>query len=118
VAGYDVINDDADPRDDRGHGTAAAGVIAARTHNREGQAGICWNCSIMPVKVLDSNGSGTTSAVASGIVWAADHGARVISMSLGGAGTTQALTNAVAYAAGKGVLLLAAAGNSGTTTRF
>lgn len=118
VAGYDVINSDSDPRDDHGHGTAAAGVIAARTHNREGQAGICWSCSVMPVKVLDASGSGTSSAVASGIVWAADHGARVISMSLGGAGTTQALKNAVLYAAGKGVLLLGAAGNSGTTTPF
>lgn len=118
VAGYDFVNNDADPRDDHGHGTAAAGVIAARTHNQEGQAGVCWSCSLMPVKVLDATGSGTSSAVASGIVWAADHGARVISMSLGGAGTTQTMANAVAYAAGKGVLLLGAAGNSGTTTRF
>lgn len=118
VQGHDFINNDADPRDDHGHGTAAAGVIAARTHNGEGQAGICWTCSIMPVKVLDANGSGTSSALASGIVWAADHGARVISLSLGGAGTTQTLANAVAYAANKGVLLIAAAGNAGTTTKF
>jgi subtilisin family serine protease len=118
VAGYDVVNNDADPRDDQGHGTAVAGVIGARTQNQQGQAGVCWSCSLMPVKVLDASGSGTTSAVAAGIVWAADHGARVINMSLGGAGTTQTLANAVAYAAGKGVLLVAAAGNSGTTTPF
>jgi subtilisin family serine protease len=118
VAGFDVIGNDADADDDHGHGSAAAGVIAARGHNGEGLAGVCWSCSVMPVKVLDGNGSGTSSAVAAGIVWAADHGARVISMSLGGVGTTQALANAVAYAAGKGAVLVAAAGNSGTTTRF
>lgn len=118
VPGYDFINNDANPRDDHGHGTAAAGVVAARTHNLTGQAGVCWRCSLMPVKVLDASGWGTSAAVAAGIVWAANHGARVISLSLGGAGTTQALADAVAYAAGKGVLLVAAAGNSGTTTQF
>lgn len=118
VPGYDLVNNDANPSDDHGHGTAAAGVIAARTNNGTGQAGICWNCSIMPVKVLGKNGSGTTSAIASGIIWAVDHGARVINMSLGGTGTTQALADAVAYATRKGVLLVAAAGNNGSTTRF
>jgi thermitase len=116
VGGYDFANDDADPADDEGHGTAAAGVIAARTNNVEGQAGMCWTCALMPVKVLGADGSGTSATVASGIVWATDHGARVISLSLGGPGTTQTMTDAVGYAAGKGVVLVAAAGNSGTST--
>jgi subtilisin family serine protease len=115
VLGYDLVNSDSDPTDDDGHGTAAAGVIGARADNGEGVAGICWTCSLMPVKVLDASGSGTTSTVAAGIVWAADHGARVISMSLGGAGGTQTLADAVQYAASKGVILVAAAGNSGST---
>jgi subtilisin family serine protease len=118
VDGYDFVNQDSDPRDDQGHGTAVAGVIAARTQNGEGQAGMCWACKVMPVKVLDANGSGTTSTIAAGIVWAANHGARVINLSLGGAGTTQALEDAVGFATSKGVLVLAAAGNSGTTTKF
>jgi subtilisin family serine protease len=118
VDGYDFVNQDADPRDDEGHGTAVAGVIAARTQNREGQAGMCWTCKVMPIKVLDASGSGTTSNIAAGIVWAVNHGARVVNLSLGGAGTTQALEDAVDYATSKGAVVLAAAGNSGTTTRF
>lgn len=117
VSGYDFVNEDSDAADDHGHGTAAAGVIAARTNNARGVAGICWACSIMPVKVLGADGSGDTSTVARGIVWAADHGAHVISMSLGGPGTTQTIAEAVAYAVGKGVVLVAAAGNEGTSLR-
>jgi subtilisin family serine protease len=118
VPGFDVVNNDVTASDDNGHGTAAAGVIAARTNNGVGQAGVCWNCSVMPVKVLNAAGSGTTSAIASGILWAVANGADVISMSLGGTGTTQALADAVAYAASHGVVLVAAAGNNGSTTPF
>ena len=115
VAGYDFVNGDGDPLDDEGHGTAAAGVVAARTNNSQGQAGICWQCSLMAVKVLDAEGEGTMSDVAAGIVWAVDHGARVISMSLGGPATTQTLADAVAYATAKGAVLVAAAGNEGSS---
>jgi subtilisin family serine protease len=118
VSGHDFISDDDSPRDDHGHGTAAAGVIAARTNNGKGQAGICWRCRVMPLKVLDANGQGTTSDIAAGILWAVAHGADVISLSLGGAGSTQTLANAVETAAGKGIPVVAAAGNAGTTTPF
>jgi subtilisin family serine protease len=118
LPGFDFVNNDTDPADDQGHGTAAAGVAAARTNNTLGVAGMCWSCPIMPVKVLDANGSGSTSTVAQGIVWATDNGARVISMSLGGPGATQTLADAVAYAASKGVVLVAAAGNSSSSTPF
>jgi subtilisin family serine protease len=118
VSGYDFINNDSNPADDQGHGTATAGVVAARANNRVGLAGICWKCSLMSVKVLDANGSGSTSTIARGIVWATDHGARVINLSLGGPGTTQTLADAVDYAAGKGVLLVAAAGNNGKSAPF
>jgi hypothetical protein len=116
VAGRDFVNDDLDPSDDEGHGTGVAGVIAARTNNVEGLAGVCWACSLMPVKVLDSTGSGKTSTIAAGIVWAADHGAQILNMSFGGPATTSALSGAVAYAAGRGAVLAAAAGNSGVDT--
>jgi hypothetical protein len=118
VPGFDLVNNDTNPNDDNGHGTAAAGIIAARTNNLQGEAGVCWNCAIMPVKVLGANGSGTTSAIASGILWAVDHGADVINLSLGGTGTTTALADAVAHAESEGVVVVAAAGNNGNTTRF
>jgi subtilisin family serine protease len=118
VPGRDLVNDDADPSDDEGHGTSVGGVIAARTNNGEGQAGMCWTCSLMPVKVLDSTGAGKTSTVAAGIVWAVDHGARVLNMSWGSPGSTSALASAVAYAASKNAVLVAAAGNSGVDTPF
>jgi subtilisin family serine protease len=118
VPGYDFVNSDANPMDDHGHGTAVAGVIAARADNHLGGAGICWRCSVMPVKVLDASGSGDDTVIAAGIVWATDHGAKVINLSLGGPGTSVELTSAVGYATGKGVMVVAAAGNSGTTTQF
>src|SRR5918992_954114 len=114
--GYDFVNDDGDASDDNGHGTEAAGVVAARGNNSTGVAGVCWVCSIMPVKVLGATGEGTSAALASGIVWATDHGARVINMSLSGPGTTNTLADAVSYAATRGVVLVAAAGNDGSTT--
>jgi subtilisin family serine protease len=118
VAGYDFVNDDPDAGDDHGHGTATAGVAAARTNNANGVAGACWTCSLMPVKVLGSDAYGDSSTVARGIVWAVDHGARVVNLSLGGPETTQTLTDAVAYATARGALLVAAAGNDGTSAPY
>src|SRR5919108_6235591 len=118
VPGYDFVSDDADASDDHGHGTSVAGVIAARTNNTEGQSGVCWGCSLLPAKVLDSSGSGKTSTIAVGIVWAVDHGARVLNMSFGGPAPTGALQAAVQYAASRGAVLVAAAGNSGVDTPF
>ncbi|HEY2935569.1 MAG TPA: S8 family serine peptidase [Gaiellaceae bacterium] len=118
LPGFDFVNQTGEVRDDEGHGTAVAGIIAARSNNREGIAGICSSCSIMPVKVLDQNGTGDDTVVAAGIVWAADHGAQVINLSLGGPGATPELGAALAYARGKGVIIVAAAGNDGVTTPF
>ncbi len=117
VAGYNVLNGSSDATDDNGHGTWAAGVAAAASNNSIGVASYCWRCSLMPVKVLGADGTGTTANVASGIIWATDHGARVISMSLSGTTGTSALQSAVYYAHSRGVVLVAAAGNSGTTTQ-
>lgn len=115
VAGYDFVNNDADADDDNGHGTHCAGIAAALTNNGIGVAGVDWNARIMPVKVLNASGSGSYSGIANGIIWAADNGAKVISMSLGGSSGSATLESAVNYAAGKGVVIVAAAGNSNTT---
>jgi subtilisin family serine protease len=118
VPGINLVNPAAPPLDDHGHGTSVAGVVAARSDNRQGTAGVCWFCLVMPVKVLDSSGSGDDTVIAAGIVWAVDHGARIINLSLGGPGASPSLTDALAYAAKMEVVVVAAAGNSGTTTLF
>lgn len=118
LPGINLVDPSAPPADDNGHGTAVAGIIAARTDNRIGVAGICWTCSILPVKVLGADGTGDTGTVAAGIVRAADAGARVISMSFGGPAPDPTLASAVAYAEAKGAILVAAAGNSGSSTPF
>jgi subtilisin family serine protease len=114
LPGHDFVNDDADATDDNGHGTMAAGVIAAAGNNGIGVAGICWSCRILPVKVMGRDGSGNYSHIAEGIRWAADRGANVINISLGGNDDSHLLRDAVAYAAGKGSLVVAAAGNQGS----
>lgn len=113
--GIDLVDRDDDATDQNGHGTAAAGVIAARGGNGIGGAGVCGACSLIPVRVLDRHGAGTTSMLAEGIVWAADRGAQVISMSLGSRTPTDSVRDAVAYAVSKGAILVASAGNAGTT---
>lgn len=115
--GYDFVNMDNDPKDDNGHGTHVAGIVAATIQNSIGIAGVSQT-ALMAVKVLDSTGVGSYSAIASGIKWAADHGARVISMSLGGTYSSSTLSNAVAYAWNKGCLLIASAGNTGGSVMY
>ena len=112
TAGYDFVNNDADPADDHGHGTMAAGVVGAVSNNSVGVASLCWSCTVMPVKVMGADGNGTYSAIASGITWAADHGAKVISLSLSGTATSTTLQSAIDYAYGKGAVITAAAGNT------
>jgi thermitase len=114
LQGHDFANDDDNPADDNGHGTMAAGVAAASGYNRTGVAGVCWNCMILPVKVLDAKGNGGYDKIAEGIRYAADQGANVISLSLGGADDSQLLRDAVTYADQKGSLVVAAAGNQGS----
>jgi len=111
VAGYDFVNSDAHPNDDNGHGTHATGTIAQTTNNGVGVAGVAFDCSIMPVKVLNATGSGSHSWIADGIRYAADNGADVISMSLGGPSSSQTMEDAVAYAYNNGVTLVASSGN-------
>lgn len=110
-SGYDFVNDDSDPTDDHWHGTFVAGIAAAETNNNEGIAGVAWNCKILPVKVMDEEGSGYYSWVIEGIIWAVDNGASVINLSLGGDVEDQSLENAVKYAYDNDVVIVASAGN-------
>ena len=118
MRGWDFQNNDANPNDDNGHGTAVAGVAAAAANDGVGIAGMCWHCQILPVKVLNSNGSGMHSNIAAGIVWATDHGADVINLSIAGPTPSTVIADAVSYARNHGVVVVAAAGNEGTTRLF
>lgn len=111
VAGYDYINNDSNPADDNGHGTCCAGIALGAGNNSQGIAGVAWGIKLMPVKVLDAAGSGSYTAVANGVNFAADNGAKILSMSLGG-GASATLQTAINYAYGKGCAIFAAAGNS------
>ena len=100
-------------QDPNGHGTHVAGIIAATMGTGLGTAGVAPGVRVLPVRVLNAEGSGWASDVARGIRWSVDHGAEVINLSLGG-GESWSVTQAVDYAESKGVVVIAAAGNDGT----
>jgi len=118
LPGYDFINDDDDPADDHGHGTHVTGIAAAALNNGQGGAGICPQCMILPVKVLDSGNKGTWGSVAAGIYYAVDQGARVINLSLGATVSSRTLEDAISYAEAQDVLVVASAGNAASTTPY
>jgi len=117
--GYDFVNDDNDPSDDEGHGTFVSGLIAAKSNNGEGIAGVSWNCKILPLKAIASDGLGSDSLLVEAIIYAVDNGADVISMSLGffrlapGVELPE-VEAALAYAHENGVVCVASAGNEGS----
>jgi len=121
VHGWDFVTDhgDAYPEDEHGHGSHVAGIAAAQSDNGLGVAGVAWNGSIMPLKVLNERGNGEWADVLEAIGYAADNGASVINLSLGQSPDdptepvpVQAIEQAVSYARSKGCLLVAAAGNN------
>lgn len=122
IAGFDFLTRADIPTgidsDDNSHGTLVAGVIGATPNNFRGIVGTNWNVSLMPLKALDAKGSGNSADVAAAIVYAADHGASIINMSLGGVGfgNDTTLSAAITYAFNKGLVLVAAAGNDVATT--
>lgn len=120
TGGYNATNDSGGWSDFDKHGTASAVVAAAETGNGVGGAGACPTCTIMPVRVFtaptppSTDPVGTSEWVASGIFWAVDNGADIISMSLSAGSETGLLASAVGYADDNDVLMVAAAGNEGT----
>jgi subtilisin family serine protease len=116
VPGWDFVSGGYTQVDEDGHGTLMASVIAARGNNNSGIPGYCWGCKIMPVRVV----TGTvfdTAVAAAGIRWAVDHGANIIvtGFSEDDNSPDPKIAAAIAYAARNGVLVLASAGNSGST---
>jgi subtilisin family serine protease len=118
VAGYNSYSGNTDTSDVCGHGTAVAGTAAASTNNALGVAGVAGQARIMPVRIayLDpTNGCyAYYSTVASGLTWAADHGARIANISYDGVSSSAAIQSAAQYMKSKGGLVFVAAGNSGT----
>jgi serine protease len=116
--GYNFVDNTREGYDDHGHGTHVAGTIAQTTNNGMGTAGLAYCATLMPVKVLNKQGFGTSAGVAEGIRFAADNGAQVINMSLGGPVKSRIIEDAVNHALAKGVVVVAAAGNSGRSVGY
>jgi serine protease len=117
VPGWDFVDDDAYPLDRNGHGTHVASTIAEQTDNGYGLTGLAYGVRIMPVRVLDSDGDGDALRIARGVVYAVDHGAKVINLSFNfertiSAGQIPELLRALRYAAEHGSLVVTAAGNA------
>ncbi len=109
--GWDFVAGDNDPADENGHGTHVAGTIGAERDNATGVAGVTDQATLMPLRVLDADGSGSVSDVILAYSYAATNGARVVNLSLGSSGASRAERDAIA--AFPSMLFVAAAGNGG-----
>jgi serine protease len=118
VPGYDFVGHDRVPLDENGHGTHVAGTIAEQTNNGVGLTGLAYRAKLMPVRVLDRNGSGQADDIARGIRFAAGHGADVINMSFNfGCGkSVPGIDRALRYAYRHGVVTVGSIGNVGSET--
>ena len=112
VAGYNFFDGNSNTADVYGHGTKSAGTAAAITNNGGGVASVAANSNIMPIRVAGTDGWATWSALANGTTWAADRGARVISMSFQNPSSSATVLNAASYARSKGAVVIGAAGNT------
>lgn len=113
--GFNVMTNDNNVMDDNGHGTHVCGTIAA-TNNGIGMVGIAPDAKILPVKILNKKGQGKEKDIARGILWAADNGADIMTMSLGSVSSSANIENAIRYASNKGCVIFCAAGNYGPSS--
>lgn len=112
--GWNFVHNTSTPEDDHGHGTRVSGTLAANADNNFGVAGIDWNCTVIPLKVLDANNLGTTFNLAQALNYAANQSnVDIISMSLINYPGNATLLNALAGARDAGKILIACAGNGG-----
>lgn len=116
--GYNFVSDTEDTMDDNGHGTFVASIAAAESNSGVGMTGVCWSARILPVKVLKKDGTGDYLAIAAGIRFAADRGAKVINLSLGGKNPSFILEEPCAYAFNKGCVIVASVGNQGADVLY
>ncbi len=112
VAGWNSFSNNSNTSDMTGHGTMVAGCAAASSNNGQGVASVAWGVSIMPIKVVGADGVASYSSIASGLTWAADHGARVANISFG-VTESATVTSAAKYMQSKKGVVTAAAGNYG-----
>ncbi|MFN6447102.1 MAG: S8 family serine peptidase [Nostoc sp. DedSLP05] len=113
--GWNFIEGNNNTLDVYGHGSHVAGTIAA-VNNDFGITGIAYNAKIMPVKVLNDSNKGNFAAIAQGVYYAVNNGAKIINMSLAGSTPDSGIEAAIQYAASKGAIVVIAAGNSGGST--
>ncbi|WP_415061373.1 S8 family serine peptidase [Bdellovibrio sp.] len=113
--GYNPVDGTNDPTDIiSGHGTHVASTIAAEGNNSKGSTGVCWKAKIMPVKVLNDLGAGTTANIIAGISYAVSFGAKIINMSLGGpTGKLDDLAYLTAIGNAENILFIVSSGNGG-----
>ncbi|MEX1028564.1 MAG: S8 family serine peptidase [Paenibacillaceae bacterium] len=118
VAGVNLITPTSLPQDDHGHGTSVAGVIAAIGNNEKGVAGLAWKAKLMPIKAIESDGQGNEDKLGQGILYAVDHGAKIVVLSVGLHRYSPFLKEVSEYAEKKGVLLISAVGNEGKAVKY
>ena len=121
VSPHDFVSNNTFPLDRNGHGTFVAGVVGESTDNIFGLTGLAYGASIMPVRVLDSDGSGDEVTIARGIRYAVIHHANIINLSLefspdevSSSADIPDIARAIAFAHERGVVVVAAAGNDQT----
>ncbi|HEY0763635.1 MAG TPA: S8 family serine peptidase [Pyrinomonadaceae bacterium] len=111
--GWDFVLDNGEIKDEQGHGTAVAGIIAAEGNNALGITGVMWRAGLMSLRVLDNTGTGDVGNAIEAIDYAVAHGARVINLSWGTTGESFALKDAIERALKLNVVVVCSAGNSG-----
>src|SRR6185369_5922144 len=111
--GWDFVTDSGEIKDEQGHGTAVAGIIAAEGNNSLGITGVMWRASLMSLRVLDNTGTGDVADAVEAIDYAVAHGAHVINLSWGTTGNSLALQDAIDRALRRNVVVVCSAGNSG-----
>ena len=112
VPGWNFYDNNSNTSDVVGHGTIVAGSATAATNNSSGIASVSWGCKIMPVRISDASGFAAYSAAANGLIWAADHGARVANISYA-MSASSTVSSAASYFQSKGGVVTISAGNNG-----
>ena len=113
TAGWNFFDNNSNTADVSGHGTRIAGIAGASGNNGMGVAGVDWRAKVMPIRVTDATGLAYDSLIAQGLIWAADHGARVANVSFLGVSRSLTVLSAAQYMRNKGGVVVVAAGNTG-----